>query len=103
VPAVSTVLFITPIHSSTGSGAAAAAGRGLIAMPLSSKAHIVANPKNFLMGSLLWGNREFRIAQARCQGTEAGFFPDYCRTDKSMKENDLPRPTVPKRNCGAAH
>jgi hypothetical protein len=58
-------------------------------MPLSSKAHIVAIPKNFLMGSLLWGNREFGIAQARCQWTEAGQFPDYCRTDKSMKYNDL--------------
>jgi hypothetical protein len=71
-------------------------------MPLSSKAHIVTSPK-IIMGSLLWGDREFRIAQARCQWTDAGLFPDYCRTDKSMKENDLPRPTAAKRNCEAAH
>src|ERR1700723_4801867 len=78
LPPAMTVVFMTPIHSSTGSGAAAAAaGRGLSAMPLNSKAQIVAIPKRFLvdMGSLLWGERESRIAQARCQWTEAEFFP----------------------------
>src|SRR5271169_4489539 len=93
VPAASTVLFITPIHWSTGSGVAAAAGRGLTAMPLSSKAHIVAIPKNFLMRSLLWGDRESRIVEARRQWTEAGLLPDYCRRDNSMKQNGLRLPT----------
>jgi hypothetical protein len=47
------------IHSNTGSGAAAVAGRGLTAVPLSSKAHIIAIPKNFLMGSPLLGKGDF--------------------------------------------
>jgi hypothetical protein len=59
VPAASTVLFIMLIHSNTGSGAAAVAGRGLTAVPLSSKANIIAIPKNFLMGSPLLGEGDF--------------------------------------------
>jgi hypothetical protein len=74
VPAARTVLFVTPIHSSTGSGVAAGAGLGFATMLLTSNAEIAAISRSFFMGSLLWARANIGLAKRDVKGLRLDYF-----------------------------
>jgi hypothetical protein len=88
VPPASTVSFIMLIHSNTGSGGAAADGLGVVAMPMSSRTQTEVI-RNFFMGSLLLRYVNSWTGGPKSQWTAAELLPDFCRTDKPIREKNL--------------